>query len=264
MDVNLKTISFLRRDQVYNFTQIDDVYEEIVKRNVVYNSPVSGKKAVEHDSGNVESESFANHHNEGSGAFTGASGQDDLLSAPANYSNRNAFNFICSLPYTSGDELDQNIEKIRCMAGESSKAGQIYHGDVKQEYPISSQSAQNTRNGQYQGEIPLNSKPNDEPSDDVPLRQEDEVVELPHSTNTNDLSATEGIEIASYSLESDQVHRVRKKDIPASVRTTLAFGIEQQRAGGESLESEQQRRLNEFTLWRRELMHSRVASAPSH
>mmetsp|Transcript_10837 Transcript_10837/g.20045 ORF Transcript_10837/g.20045 Transcript_10837/m.20045 type:complete len:268 (+) Transcript_10837:107-910(+) len=266
MDVNLNTISFLRRDQVYNFTQIDDVYEEIVKRNVVYKSPVSGKKTsnserVVHDSENLESGSQTGDYND----IKGISEQEDLLSAPSNHSNRDAFNFICSLPYTDGDEFDQNIQKILNMQNDNSKAPctGLMSKDTSSMNQVSSQGIQGNCERQSPDEIQSKSMLKEVSNNNATFRQESEVVELCHSTNTNNPTTTEDLECDSFSVDSDQVHRVRKKDIPASVRSTLAFGIEQQRAGSESLESEQQRRLNEFTLWRRELMRSRVPPTPS-
>lgn len=224
MDVDLNKISFLRRDRVYNFAKIDDVYDEITRRNNVYNGPDNKVLRNESDQRVVVSctdSGFNKLLQTSNGDCDNGTGNELLHSALVCETERDPFNFVCTVPYTSGKEFDASIQKILAMHG---RTDPIHAGPVPPDPPLSTQEKTICQIREKERESP----------------------------NLVDIAGEGPFSSESYP------RRVNKRDIPAAVRSTLEFGIAKQRVGGESLESEQQRRLQEFTLWRLQLMRSRA------
>ena len=249
MDVDLNKISFLRRDRAYNFRVIDEVYEEITQRNVVYESEGVERKSVSEEEVIVVSEPVS----------VSECGSDLLHSAPSSNSNREPFNFLCTFPYTTDIEFDKSIEKILNMQGRDDP---VMSEGVQSSAHMMKESSEEFRynyNGQGQGQGAVKATDAGDVGDTIStsIVAENYDVVVPSTSLENSIAEVDYSAVSSL-LDVDPVHRISKYDIPQDVRSALSLGIAQQRAGGESLESEQVRRLNEFSLWRRNLMSSCV------
>ena len=270
MDIDLNKVSFLRRDHAYNFAKVDAVYEEITRRNHVYESS-NGQvfdKTCEIDA----------IGSSGPDMITGGnSGEEVLHAGLPSTSSRGPFNFVCTVPYSSEEAFDHSVEKICAMRMQREGEGEGEDKGEDAPLPLSGVHHHPPPPPPALNPPPHNSCAPHEHHRSHASHESHQVAAhdlLPGSVRSRDSVST-----TTYSQDSQQCdrgqqhpphrqhsHRVTKAEIPSTVRAALTASIAQQREEGgggvrESLESEQQRRLTEFTLWRHQLMRSRKQEA---
>jgi hypothetical protein len=275
MDVDLNKISFLRRDHPFNFAKVDEVYEEIIQRNHVYDNASAGEALLKKvDTVTTATLSIdASTSSDVQSCASGVAGDEILHAGSLTTSSRAQFNFVCTVPYTSEQEFNQSIQKILTMQrgqGQLQGAGQgTRHLAVAVAGPVAP-PPERSREG------PVEEEEEEEEEEEGTSTVRSAVDRTTSHTDTDTDTDTHRNAVlppqpppfSSSSSAEDPLlpfsRRVTKAQIPSAVRRALASSITQQRQreGGESLESEQQRRLSEFTLWRRDLMRTRAHPHP--
>lgn len=231
MDSDLGSVSFLRRDKAFNFAKVDDCYHEILNlhlnqmeinprgRSATTESNTIERIEEEYDSENLFS-AFGNEC-------------EPFLSHEID--NTPPFNFLCTIPYANGKQYDEALQKIHStrVLGANASAATEYGPNLNSSsvFRESNINDDHTMSNTYS-------------QDKVKTSVEKGNSSLAKAINTED---------SEHSSHKTDAHYTRS-DIPSAVRDMISYSIQEQRKGEESLESEQLRRLTEFTLWRRAIM----------
>jgi hypothetical protein len=197
---------------------------------------------------------------------------EESSSACCTSPSSNQFNFLCSMPYTSEGEFDSTIDKISTMYHLNDGIARSAHVPTR-----TSQYLESNNNNINIGSSNKydNNNNNDFCPSQTDILAENTNINVQHSDTTHNHHQQQYIVsnshhdnvILSYPPPHSSPHpphRITKAEIPSGVRNTLSFSISQQREGGESLESEQMRRLQEFTLFRRAIMHTHRANVAAN